>query len=401
MNENEKEITTAGNASVGAEAEQSSSINNNSIIEFTPDVKPFPDQRLIQLQMQPGYIETKTMRQLYDQAFEPRVQTIDGLLCPGLYLFVGEPKIGKSFCMLQMAYKVSRGEPFLGFDVPSPSPVLYLALEDTEERLQERLFRMFGTKVTDNLHFAIRADKIDDQLIEQLKNFMWQCPGTRLIIIDTLQKTRKVTANPCNYSADYEVIGRLKTFADESKVSLILVHHMRKQESSNKTEMISGTNGLYGASDGAFLMYKKGSSDNELVIDVECRDLPPQSIRVNRDPVSLVYSRVDETAADPKPKDPIFEKVSALLSAEHPVWVGTATKLIADLGIDMKPNSLSYYLNVRSRMLYSDYRIRYEKGRTSQARGIRLTWIPPEERHDADDDNDANDDDYGNREVSV
>ena len=110
---------------------------------------------------------------------------------------------------------------------------------------------------------------------------------------------------------------------------------------------------------------------------------------------------MDETAADPKPKDPIFEKVSALLSAEHPVWVGTATKLIADLGIDMKPNSLSYYLNVRSRMLYSDYRIRYEKGRTSQARGIRLTWIPPEERHDADDDNDANDDDYGNREVSV
>ena len=174
MNENEKEITTAPNASVGAEAEQSSSINNNSIIEFTPDVKPFPDQRLIQLQMQPGYIETKTMRQLYDQAFEPRVQTIDGLLCPGLYLFVGEPKIGKSFCMLQMAYNVSRGEPFLGFDVPSPSPVLYLALEDTEERLQERLFRMFGTKVTDNLHFAIRADKIDDQLIEQLKNLMWQ-----------------------------------------------------------------------------------------------------------------------------------------------------------------------------------------------------------------------------------
>ncbi len=101
MNENEKEITTAGNASVGAEAEQSSSINN-SIIEFTPDVKPFPDQRLIQLKMQPGYIETKTMRQLYDKAFEPRVQTIDDLLCPGLYLFVGEPKIGKSFCMLQM-----------------------------------------------------------------------------------------------------------------------------------------------------------------------------------------------------------------------------------------------------------------------------------------------------------
>ncbi len=59
---------------------------------------------------------------------------------PGLYLFVVDPKIGKSFCMLQMAYKVSRGKPFLDFDVPYAAPVLYLALKDTDERLQDRLF---------------------------------------------------------------------------------------------------------------------------------------------------------------------------------------------------------------------------------------------------------------------
>ena len=397
---NEKEKTTAEIASVGAEAKQSSSIDTNSITDFTPDVKSEFDPRQYQQSMMPGYIETKTMRQLYDQPYEPRAQTINGLLCPGLYLFVGDPKIGKSFCMLQMAYQVSRGEPFLGFEVPSASPVLYLALEDTEERLQDRLFRMFGTKITDNLHMAIKADKLDDQLIEQLKNFMYQCPETRLIIIDTLQKARKETSNPCNYSADYEAIGKLKAFADERKVSLILVHHMRKQESSNKADMINGTNGLYGASDGAFLMYRKGGSDEELMIDVECRDLPPQSIRIVRDPKTLVFNRVDEDEHDSEPKDYILEKVSALLSAECPVWVGTATKLISDLGIDMKPNSLSYYLNVRSRMLYSDYRIRYEKGRTSQARAIRLTWIPPEEKHDTDDDNDGNDEDSGSREVA-
>ncbi len=397
---NEKEKTTAEIASVGAEAKQSSSIDTNSITDFTPDVKSEFDPRQYQQSMMPGYIETKTMRQLYDQPYEPRLQTINGFLCPGLYLFVGDPKIGKSFCMLQMAYQVSRGEPFLGFEVPSPSPVLYLALEDTEERLQDRLFRMFGTKITDNLHLAIKADKLDDQLIEQLKNFMYQCPETRLIIIDTLQKARKEMSNPCNYSADYEAIGKLKAFADERKVSLILVHHMRKQESSNKADMINGTNGLYGASDGAFLMYRKGNSDDELMIDVECRDLPPQSIRIVRDPITLVFNRVDEDEHNSEPKDYILEKVSALLSAERPVWVGTATKLIADIGIDMKPNSLSYYLNVRSRMLYSDYRIRYEKGRTSQTRAIRLTWIPPEEKHDTDDDDDGNDEDSGSREVA-
>lgn len=110
---NEKEKTTAEIASVGAEAKQSSSIDNSGITDFTPDVKSEFDPRQYQQSMMPGYIETKTMRQLYDQPYEPRLQTINGLLCPGLYLFVGDPKIVKSFCMLQMAYQVSRGETHL------------------------------------------------------------------------------------------------------------------------------------------------------------------------------------------------------------------------------------------------------------------------------------------------
>ena len=38
--------------------------------------------------------------------------------------------------------------------------VLYLALEDTEKRLQERLFRMFGTESAESLHFTILAKQL-------------------------------------------------------------------------------------------------------------------------------------------------------------------------------------------------------------------------------------------------
>ena len=388
----EKEITTAGNASVGAEARQPSSIDNNSIIEFTPDVKTQEDNTPLALKMQPGYLETKTMRQLYDQQFTPRSQTIKGLLYPGLYLFVGDPKIGKSFCMLQMAYKVSRGEPFLGFDVPSAAPVLYLALEDTDERLQDRLFKMFGTKIADNLFFATRAGKLGENLLDQLNTFTSDHPDTRLIIIDTLQRARNENANPFNYSADYDVMERLKTFADEKQISMILVHHMRKQESCDKADMISGTNGLFGGADGAFLIYKKALSKDELIIEVKGRDQPPFSFNIARDPVTLVFSRVhDEPGIWEDTKDELLEKVASLVSPDHPEWVGTATKIIAEIGVKKKPNTLSYYLNVRSRQLFNDYRVKYEKGRTSQERAIRLTWIPSEEKHINDED-DGDDD---------
>ena len=37
--------------------------------------------------------------ELYDTAYPPKLPIVDGLLYNGTYLFVGSPKIGKSFFM--------------------------------------------------------------------------------------------------------------------------------------------------------------------------------------------------------------------------------------------------------------------------------------------------------------
>ena len=44
-------------------------------------------------------LEVMSMTELYDSSFPPRVPIIDGLLNCGTYLFVGAPKVGKSFFM--------------------------------------------------------------------------------------------------------------------------------------------------------------------------------------------------------------------------------------------------------------------------------------------------------------
>ena len=78
---------------------------------------------------------------LQSTAYEPVSFVVDDLLPQGLHLLAGAPKIGKSFLVLQMAYQVSMGTPFLGFS-SRQGTVLYLALEDTCERLQKRLAQM-------------------------------------------------------------------------------------------------------------------------------------------------------------------------------------------------------------------------------------------------------------------
>ena len=58
-------------------------------------------------------------------------------------------------------------------------------------------------------------------------------------------------------------------------MALILVHHTRKNtESENSFDRISGTNGLLGAADGAFLLYRE---KGHVILDQTGRDLPGQA----------------------------------------------------------------------------------------------------------------------------
>ena len=169
------------------------------------------------------------------------------------YILAGAPKIGKSFLVAQIAHHVSTGQDLWGYKI-SRGTVLYLALEDDESRLQRRMFRMFGVEGTSPLHFATSAKMIGGGLDEQLEKFVREHSDTKLVIVDTLQKVREAVSDSYSYSSDYEVIGKLKQFADRYGVCVLIVHHTRKQPAGDSFEMISGTTGLLGCADGALLM---------------------------------------------------------------------------------------------------------------------------------------------------
>ncbi len=380
----DEEKTTVPGSSAATDAEQSRiSYANPSIAENPAEVNP-PDEnseeldrymRDMRLQMLPGYMRTVTMNDLFDVSYPARPPVIDGLLYSGTYLFAGAPKVGKSFFMAQLAYHISTGQALWTYPVRKGS-VLYLALEDDYRRLQERLFRMFGTEGTANLYFSVEARSMKDGLDEQLRTFLQEHSDTRLIIIDTLQKVRASGTEGYSYANDYEVINTMKQLADSSGICILLVHHTRKASAGDRFEMISGTTGLLGAADGAFLLQKDKRTDDEATLDVTGRDQPDQRLHLRRDPERLTWELESaETEIWKAPPDPILGSIAERLKSS-PVWEGTSTELAGWIGTDLKPNQLSRHLNVNAGRLEDEYGIRYETSRTGERRTIRLTASP-------------------------
>lgn len=380
----EKEKTVL-NPSVGADGGQPILCTDTSITDPPQDCNDkFPEENMEELLRKmrrmndPANLFTVTMRELYETVYQSRPPVIDGLLCSGTYLFAGAPKVGKSFLVAQLAYHVSTGQKLWEYDV-RPGTVLYLALEDDYQRLQERMFRMFGVEGTDKLHFATYAKQLGNGLDEQLDKFVREHPDTRLIIIDTLQKVREMGGEAYSYADDYQIVGRLKQFADRKGLCLLVVHHTRKQPSGDKFEMISGTTGLLGCADGAFILQKEKRTDSAATLDVVGRDQPDQRIHLVRDEVRLTWD-FDHAERElwKEPPDLLLVKLSELVTAERPVWSGTATELVTVLNCDLTAIALAMRLNVRASKLMNEYGIRYENSRTHAGRMITLTLMNQE-----------------------
>ena len=377
----EKKKMTAHGSSVGTDDGQSISTNSKTTIPDPDEKSNSPERDLEELYRKmrrmsdPAYLHTVTLDELMDNVFEGKSAVIENLLYTGEYILAGAPKIGKSFLVAQIAYHVSSGRPLWGYQVRQGT-VLYLALEDDEGRLQRRMYRMFGVEGANSLYFATNAKLIGSGLDGQLENFVQEHRDTRLIVIDTLQKVRETVNDTYSYSSDYDVIGKLKQFADKHGVCVLIVHHTRKQPAGDSFEMISGTTGLLGCADGALLMQKEKRTDGKATLDIVGRDQPDQRLYLTKDQEHLVWElERAENELWKQPPDPVLEAVSKMVSAEKPDWEGSPTELAETLQTDMAVNRLTKHLNVNASRLLEEHHMKYENKTKHAGRRIHLTYM--------------------------
>jgi len=333
----------------------------------------------------PDFLHTVTMEDLYDTLYSGKTFIIEELLCSGTYLFVGAPKIGKSFFMAQMAYHVSAGVALWERSV-TQGAVLYMALEDDYSRLQQRMSLMFGMETTGSLHFAVHArgvangleEQLEKQFEKQLEKFLNDYSDTRLVIIDTLQKVRDAGDDRGGYGSDYEIIAKLKHVADQHNICILIVHHTRKQGADDCFQTISGTTGLMGAADGAFMLHKEKRGNNQAVLDIVGRDQQDQRIYLEFDRECCLWNALRSEHENWKmPDEPTLELLSRLVNSECLQWEGTASALAEELEItDIKPNVLTRKLNIHVNHLLQKYKIQYRTSRSHEGRIIKLDYHP-------------------------
>ncbi len=322
---------------------------------------------------------------LYEPLEKPQF-VVDGLIPTGLILFCGAQKIGKSWLMLKLCLCVSQGLPL--WEMPTAQgDVLYLCLEDTFSRIQDRLFQVTD-EASGRLHFAVASCKLTDGLTVQLEDYLKDYPDSKMIVIDTLQKVR--TASKDNaYASDYGDISLLKDFADRHSLAVIVVHHIRKQKDSDVFNMVSGTTGLTGSADSTFVLERENRALDAARLYVTGRDTPYQEfvLRFHDCTWELVERKTQEQLAKEAIPNVLFRVVDFMQDKER--WSGTATELIAAMReTETVPTVITKWLNEYRIPFLSENGIGYQYSRRKEGRQIALT-------RQAGDSDDSNDSDVG------
>lgn len=215
------------------------------------------------------------------QVFEPLEWALTGIFPEGSSLFVGPPKVGKSWFLLSMLLAISCGGRHLGIEVQQ-RPVLYMALEDGDRRMQPRCRRLLGdyVPIPDRFEYLTRCEpgRVLDTIAEWLSRYEGDAP---VVAVDTLGKVMPpALVGESSYQRDYRVGSALKRLVDDAPGgSLVVAHHDRKAESADFIDAVSGTNGLAGAAD-TIVLLSRPRHELEGTLQVTGRDVPEASYAV-------------------------------------------------------------------------------------------------------------------------
>lgn len=320
-----------------------------------------------------GKIQLIDAEALYYKPLEHPKMLIDGVLSDGLAIMAGDSKIGKSWMVLWMCLQISKGEPVWGLPTRK-TDVVYLALEDREWRVQQRMQYLTDTP-PENLHFGFSCGQLGAELESQIEDVLKDYPSTGLLFIDTLQMVRdNVSAKVNAYAQDYKDLSSLKKIADNHGICIFVVHHtLKERDGGNIFNDMTGSTGIMGVADTGMILRKDDRFGDNATLCITGRDVEEKKLKMQMRGVK--WEITEELSADDLRKeripDFVFKVVDFLF--EHRQFEGTVTELLAAVGnTELKPNVASKYLTRFYSEVFAPMGITYEYRKTAAARMISL-----------------------------
>jgi Bifunctional DNA primase/polymerase, N-terminal/AAA domain len=239
----------------------------------------------------------------------------------GVTLLASRPKFGKSWFAYDLCIGATMDRFILGEIKPKQGDVLYLALEDSRRRLQRRMAKLlpFGSKWSERLTLTTKWRRLHEGGLEDIRTWHdhTKAKGGNpiLAVVDVLAKVRKPTGNRPAYEADYEALTGLAELASELNIAIIVIHHVRKMQSDDLMEMVSGTYGITGAADTVLVMANK---PNGAVLDIRGRDVESAEMAIQFDKSTCRW-RVLGNAAEVHLSEQQSKILAALREAGRPL----------------------------------------------------------------------------------
>lgn len=228
----------------------------------------------------------RTGRWLDSQHFPPLRWVVQGLIPEGLTLLVGGPKIGKSWLSLDIGLAGAAGGCAVGAIPVEKRPVLLLALEDGDRRLQSRARQLLGPDpIPDGLDYMTQV--LPGCAKATIEAWLGNLPNVStppLVILDTLGKVMPPSRpGESDYQRDYRVAGALKAVADSwPGMALVALHHDRKASAEDFVGSVSGTNGIAGAADTVVVLNRRRTENTGRFL-VTGRDVTEAEYAVSMD----------------------------------------------------------------------------------------------------------------------
>jgi hypothetical protein len=314
---------------------------------------------------------------LMGSEFEPLRFSVDKILPHGLFILAGSPKVGKSWLSLDLCQAIATGGQLWDY-AAAKGDVLYLALEDTYNRLQNRLHQMEAEKLDiSRLHLATASFGLQDGLLEQIHNFISAHPGTNFIAIDTLEHIRNGEQDKNLYACDYRDMKRLREITNKYPLTLLLIHHTRKMYDPDPLNTISGSTGLIGAVDGVFVLEKSRRTGSDAKLTIANRDTEGFCFNIHFETDKCRWSFAGNNLDGGEDADALAVMLDDFLRED---WSGTATELCGELkeldgGLELNPASLTKKLKSLSGLFRNEFNVEIGFERSRNSRRIFLRRV--------------------------
>jgi AAA domain len=219
-----------------------------------------------------------------------------GLLpAQGIWFVGGEPKVGKSLLVANLALALAAGSNRIGFPIPAPRRVLVCQFELPLPQFVRRLITMrrgLGPAADHHLLIDTRATGHLLSAPQGLNHFIVaaRAAGAEVIILDPLYSTHDQDENDTRAMA--ALCQALLRLRDVTRAALIVVHHVRKSITREEIgSAFRGSSALHAVGDTYLLLTRPSPQLPTLELRFQFRYSPPQPPRLLKlDPQNLWFS---------------------------------------------------------------------------------------------------------------